>query len=85
MVINNCDIARLKYSADSLLMPKFEYLRALSTGKIDVQDSMVAALQRILIKYPQSDVRPLAQNIMDYVRRQKGSPESETGTDSTGF
>jgi tetratricopeptide (TPR) repeat protein len=85
MVINNCDIARLKYSADSLLMPKFEYLRALSTGKIDVQDSMVAALQRILIKYPQSDVRPLAQNILDYVRRQKGSPESGTGTDSTGF
>jgi tetratricopeptide (TPR) repeat protein len=85
MVINNCDIATLKYSSDSVLMPKFEYLKALSTGKIDVQDSMVAGLKRIISRYPKSEVVPLASNILEYVKRQKVSKGKGTGgTDTTG-
>ena len=85
MVINNCELAVKKYRSDSVLMPKFEYLKALSTGKIDVEDSMVASLKRIISKYPKSDVVPLAQNILDYVKRQKSGAGTGGGVaDTTG-
>ncbi len=83
MVINNCDIASTKYSADSVLMPKFQYLKALSTGKIDVQDSMVSELNRIVKKYPKSEVVPLASNVLEYVKRSKMTRGQSMGTDTT--
>ena len=72
MVLNNADIARTKYSADTSLMPKFEYLRALSLGKIEVEDSLVVALQGIVKKYPKSSVKPLAVNLLNYLSARKG-------------
>ena len=51
---------------DSLLIPKFEYIKALSIGRIEVIDSLVVGMQRIVDKYPKSEVAPLAQNLINY-------------------
>jgi tetratricopeptide (TPR) repeat protein len=72
MVLNNADIARTKYAGDTSLMPKFEYLRALSLGKIEVEDSLVVALQGIIKKYPKSSVKPLATSLLNYLSARKG-------------
>jgi len=57
-------VALAKYPGDTALIPRFEYLKALSIGKIEVVDSLVAGMQRILTKYPKSPVRPLAQKVL---------------------
>jgi len=49
------------------LLAKFEYLRALSLGKIEVVDSLQSALEVMVKKYPNSEVTPMAQNILDYL------------------
>jgi len=71
MVLRNADQARLSYSHDTLLMPRFEYLRALALGKIEIEDSLVAAMQYLIQKYPKSEVRPLAINVLDYLSKQR--------------
>jgi hypothetical protein len=75
MVLNNAGIAMTKYAGDTSLMPKFEYLRALSLGKIEVEDSLVVALQGIVKKYPKSSVKPLAASLLNYLSSRKGLKE----------
>lgn len=85
MVINNADVAMKKYPGDTALIPRFEYLKALSIGKIEVVDSLVAGMQRILVKYPKSPVHPLAQKVLDYLRNQRNSKGEPILTDSTAL
>jgi tetratricopeptide (TPR) repeat protein len=82
IVINNSDQASAKFQGDTALMPRFEYLKALSLGKIEVVDSLVIAMQRIIIKYPKSPVRPLAQNILDFLGKQRNSQGEPIVTDT---
>ena len=49
---------------DKDLLPKFEYLRALSYGKTDNTDSMLVALGKLIKAYPSSEITPLAQIIL---------------------
>lgn len=44
--------------------PKFKYLKAMAFGAKQQQDSLVKGLQEIVAMYPNSDVTPLAQNIL---------------------
>jgi tetratricopeptide (TPR) repeat protein len=83
MVINNCDLALKTYPTDTALMPKFEYLKALATGKIEVVDSLVAEMKSVIKKYPKSNVRPLAQNVLDYLGKQHNSKGEPIVTDTT--
>ena len=85
MVINNTDVALAKYPGDTALIPRFEYLKALSIGKIEVVDSLVAGMQRIMTKYPKSPVRPLAQKVLDYLKNQRNSKGEPIVTDSTAL
>jgi hypothetical protein len=85
MVINNADIAMQKYPGDTALIPRFEYLKALSIGKIEVVDSLVAGMQRILVKYPKSPVHPLAQKVLDYLKNQRNSKGEPILSDSTAL
>lgn len=80
MVINNAGIAASKYSADTTMMPRFEYLRALSLGKIEVVDSLVTAMQAVIKKYPSSEIKPLAQNVLDFVAKPAVSAMTENDT-----
>ena len=63
--INLSERAMANYS-DSILIPKFEYLRALSIGRIDEVDSLLVNMQRIINRYPKSEVVPLARNMIAY-------------------
>ncbi|MEI6900132.1 MAG: tetratricopeptide repeat protein, partial [Bacteroidota bacterium] len=82
MVINNTDQAHVKYPADTTLMPRFDYLKALSLGKIEVIDSLVIAMQRIIVKYPKSPVQPLAQNVLSLLGKQRNSQGQTISSDS---
>ena len=49
---------------DKILLPKFEYLRALSLSKTENTDSMLVALAKLVKAYPTSEITPLAQSIL---------------------
>jgi hypothetical protein len=84
MVINNADIARGKYKTDSLLMPKFDYLRAMALGKIEVVDSLVSAMNQVIRDYPYSKVKPMAENVLAFLGTQKDGKGQPVVTDTTG-
>ena len=83
MVINNNDQAHLKYPSDTTLLPQFDYLKALSLGKIEVIDSLVIAMQRIITRYPNSQVKPLAQNVLSLLSNQRNSQGQLIVSDTT--
>jgi tetratricopeptide (TPR) repeat protein len=66
LVINYCKMALADFP-DSDLVPKFLYLKALSIGKVEVQDSLIVALQMIVVNFPKSDVFPLAESLLTYL------------------
>lgn len=82
MVINNADIARLQFKGDSALMPKFDYLRGLALGKIEVVDSLVVAMNKVIKDYPTSKVRKLAEEVLAFLGTQKDSKGQPIKTDS---
>jgi len=63
MVVYNSDQA-LEVNQESEIIPKFLYLKAISMAKTDVVDSMTVNLEKLIEKYPDSEVRPLAENIL---------------------
>ncbi|MCB2220936.1 MAG: tetratricopeptide repeat protein [Bacteroidetes bacterium] len=75
-VYSNSTRAITEFEKPEELLARFEYLRALSLGKIEVVDSLQAALEQLVVKYPNSEVTPLAQNILDYLK----GPIDSTGT-----
>ena len=83
MVINNADIARAKFKADSALMPKFDYLRAMALGKIEVVDSLVSAMNQVIRDYPNSSVKPMAENVLAFLGTQKDEKGQPVVTDTT--
>jgi tetratricopeptide (TPR) repeat protein len=66
-VFSNSNRALSEFTGPPDILSKFEYLRALSIGKIEVVDSLKTALENLVAKYPGSEVIPLAQNILDYL------------------
>ncbi|MDD4552712.1 MAG: tetratricopeptide repeat protein [Bacteroidales bacterium] len=83
MVINNTDIAHTKFPTDTAFMPKFDYLRALALGKIEVVDSMVVAINKVIKDYPRSKVKPLAENVLAFLGAQPGSTVTGASPDSS--
>jgi len=69
-VIDNCNLAIAQHSDSAALIPKFEYLKAVSIGKVDVVDSLVVALKHIVASYPESDVKPMAEDILNYITKE---------------
>lgn len=63
-VLMNSNRARMLYSDDVDLIPRFDFLRAIAKGRIEVVDSMAVALETIVKTYPTSTVAPLAATIL---------------------
>jgi tetratricopeptide (TPR) repeat protein len=61
----------------NVYLPKFEFIRAMSLGKLKGIDSLEASLKQIVVLYPKSDVTPLAKDILESIRKQK-NPETNT-------
>ncbi|MFH1297702.1 MAG: tetratricopeptide repeat protein [Bacteroidota bacterium] len=83
MVLHNSDQAFAEFPSDTNLIPRFEYLRALALGKVEVVDSLVIALQGIVSKYPAHEVRPLAINILEYLSKQRNAQGEPIAPDPT--
>jgi len=60
----NVERARKLYAEDTLLMPRFEFLDAISLGYVDVVDSMAYALYRLVQNYPESSIKPYAMEVL---------------------
>lgn len=67
LVINNYNEAVEKYQ-ESDLIAKFEFLKALAFGKMQNLDTLKFSLENIVYNYPDSDVKPLAIEILDRLR-----------------
>ena len=62
MVLINADRANEEFSGD-VLIPKFDFLKAMSSGSLISRDSTVVQLRRLIVKYPYSDIRPRAEEV----------------------
>jgi tetratricopeptide (TPR) repeat protein len=83
MVISNAAEANAKYKSDTSLLPRFDYLRALSLGKIEVSDSMIVALLKIQQDYPTSPVSTLVQDVLNSMSNPSGQgPAGKAPADS---
>lgn len=69
-VLLNANRARTLYPDDVDLLPRFDFLRAVAKGRIEVADSMVVALQQLLKTYPTSTVAPLAASILTSLKKE---------------
>lgn len=63
-VIMNVKKARQQYENDTLYMPRFEFLNAISMGYVEVVDSMAYSLLRLIQKYPESSIKPFALDVL---------------------
>ena len=63
-VMMNVKKARELYSDDTLFMPRFEFINAISLGYVNVVDSMAMALYRLVQKYPESSIKPHALDVL---------------------
>ncbi len=68
LVINNYNEAASKYQ-DSKLFSKFEFLKALAIGKIQNLDSLAISLNKLVQTYPESEVKPLAEDILSRLKK----------------
>ncbi len=64
-VMLNADRARKLYANDTMLMPRFEFLRAIAAGRLQTIDSLALGLSNITKKYPNS---PVASKSLDILR-----------------
>jgi tetratricopeptide (TPR) repeat protein len=69
-VMMNADRARIMYAADTMLMPRFEFLRAVAAGRLQTIDSLAAGLDRIVKTYPKSPVADRAIEILRSVNKE---------------
>lgn len=52
-------------------LPKFEFIKALSSGKLKGIDTMEVELKLLVATFPKSEVTPLAQDILLSIKKQK--------------
>lgn len=72
------DAAITKFGKN-VYLPKFEFIKAMSLGKLKGVDSLEVALKQIVALYPKSDVTPLSKDILNSINKQK-NPEAFTET-----
>jgi hypothetical protein len=74
--LNQSNSAITKFGKN-VYLPKFEFIRAMSIGKLKGVDSLEESLKQIVALYPKSDVTPLAKDILESIKKQK-NPEANT-------
>lgn len=78
--IELCNIG-LSEAEDQELLPKFDFLRALSLGKVEVSDSLMFSLERIITKYPNHELAENAKNILSILAVDKLESQGTVATD----
>jgi len=70
--LNYVERAQKNYFNDTVLMPKFLFIRAISIGKVQVPDSMYKAMQLLIKTYPHSDLIPRAKAVILMLQKEYG-------------
>jgi hypothetical protein len=52
-------------------LSKFEFIKAVSAGKLKGVDTLEKELKLLVAKYPESEVTPLSQDILNSIKKQK--------------
>ncbi len=78
-VLFNCDIAREQYGSKHELMPRFEFLRAMSIGNLEVVDSLAVNLQRLVKTYPHDPIATEAMKVLDKIARSNPNLAASAG------
>ncbi len=76
-VITYADRALEKYPDDTVVAPRFLYLRALSLGKVNVPDTLYTALKHLIAQYPHSPLVERSQAIIKMLQLEYGIGISE--------
>ena len=63
---------------DTALAPRFLYLKAIALGKVDVPDTLYSVLNKLVKKFPQSAVTPLANDVLQMLAEQYGIGDTTT-------
>jgi len=72
-VVLLCSNAETQYP-DNLLMEKFLFIKALSNGELGKTDSLTFQLERLIAKFPNSEVKPQAEGILKTLKSGKLNP-----------
>jgi tetratricopeptide (TPR) repeat protein len=59
-------------------LPKFEFIRSMSLGKLKGVDTLEANLKVLVAKYPNSEVTPLSEDILQAIKKQKNPAPIQT-------
>jgi tetratricopeptide (TPR) repeat protein len=78
MAIARCDMAFATYGDSIPLAPKFAYIKAISRGKIEVVDTLVSDLKKIIKKYPNSEIKTMSQGLLAAIAQ--SNPQFDDGT-----
>ena len=70
-----------EFAEDTVVIPKFLYLRALSLGQAATPDTMYVELKKLVHKYPNNEIVPQAYEIMKYLRKEYGFDGGEKESD----
>jgi TolA-binding protein len=76
-VITYAGRAMKQYSQDTITMPKFLFLQALSLGKVEEPDTLYKALQQFITRYPHHALVARAQAIIKTLQLEYGIGISE--------
>jgi len=79
-VIARANQAIAMFKADTSILPKFIYMKAVAYGKNKDSLTFVKTLQYIITKYPSSAVKPKAQDLLDFYTGKTGA--NSTAADS---
>lgn len=61
-----------KYGKSDFL-PKFEFIKAMSHGKISGIDTLENDLKLVMVKYPNADITPMANDVLLAIKRQRAA------------
>ena len=80
-VLTNANKAIEEYSDNTIIIPRFMYLRAIALGKITTVDSMYTEMKALVTKFPQSEVTPMAKDILKTLRAEYGFDGGDKSND----
>ena len=71
-VLSYANRAIEEYPDDMNLIPRFLFLRAMALGKVTTADSMYTEMKSLVTEYPQSEIIPMAKDVMHMLRGEYG-------------
>src|SRR5690606_15725097 len=62
--------------------PKFEFIKAMSLGKIKGVDTLEQGLKKLVVKYPNAEVTPLANDVLAAIKKQRTPEPSQQANEN---